>query len=172
MSAVAASCNVSDVSSTTACIGPVTSPKVDSESWFNTYGATGAFDIDHWVFAEKIQNGDGTGIPIRETMIDVGLNVTPDVDGEQVFGNWSLDGDIFDQYLSVALVLKSGPKFSTYLLDGTSTLGTWDIQGWSSNGLSHISVYVVQAVPIPAAIWLFVSGLFALVALNRRRAEV
>ncbi len=172
-SAIAASCDIADVGGSQSCIGVITNPKVDSESWFNTYDGSGAFGIDQWVFAEKIQNSDDPAIPpVRETETYVGLNITPDVDGEQYFGSWSLSGDIFDHYLKVALVLKAGPEFSTYLLDGSSTSGAWDIRNWASSGLSHASVYVVQAVPIPAAMWLFVSGLFGMLTLTRRKISI
>ncbi len=163
LSATAADCSISDVTGSQDCIGPVSGN--DDAAWFNTYGGTGAFDINTWMFAEKLQ--DGT--PARETIIDVGLVVNPVIDGESLFGTWSLDSDIFDRYGQVAFALKAGPEFSAYhLLDGTSTTGTWDIRGWTEHGLSHFTVYVT-AIPIPTAVWLFASGLVGLVAFSRRR---
>ena len=60
---------------------------------------------------------------------------------------------------------------------GTSTLGDWTltvsdnanadtgaINGWS------IAIQVPSAVPVPAGVWLFASGLFALVGARRKRA--
>ena len=165
VSALAASCAISDVSSSQNCIGEVAGN--DSEAWFNTYGGSGAFNIDQWLFAEKIEN-DSSG-PVRETEIDVGLQITPPVDGDALSGTWSLNSTIFDDYLKVALVFKAGNGFSAYLLDGSATSGSWDVQSWTRNGLSHASVYVVSAVPIPAAVWLFGSGLVGLITFSRRR---
>jgi hypothetical protein len=164
-SAFAATCSVADVSSSQDCIGKVAGN--DSETWFNTYGGSGAFNINQWVFAEKIEN-DSSG-PVRETEIDVGLQITPPVDGEALSGTWFLNSTVFDDYLKVALVFKAGQGFSAYLLDGTATSGTWDIRGWTRNGLSHASVYVVSAVPVPAAVWLFGSGLVGLIGFSWRK---
>jgi hypothetical protein len=176
--AYAATCSVTDVTSTTVsgqvnsqdCIGVISDPKVDSESWMNSYNLTGAFGTDLWEFAAKIQNSDDPNIPpIQEIDIDVSFVITPDVDGEQFVGTWSLDASIFETYSMVALVLKAGPEFSVYLLDSSSITGEWSILGWAGGGLSHASIYVVSAVPLPAAVWLFGSGLIGLVAFNRRK---
>lgn len=163
-SAFAATCSVSDVSSSQECIGEITNPVVDSTNWFNTYGTTGAFGSDQWFFAEKR--------PIEspgDQVIDLGLSITPTIDGEGKFGTWSLNSTVFDDYLKVALVFKAGQGFSAYLLDGTATTGTWDITGWTRSGLSHASVYAVSAIPIPAAVWLFGSGLIGLIGFSRRK---
>jgi hypothetical protein len=117
------------------------------------------------MFAQKLEVGDP---PTMETIIDVGLNVTFDPDGNGLSGTWSLDSDIFDRYQKVAFALKAGPEFSAYhLLDGTNTSGIWNINSWTNKELSHFTVYVTS-IPIPAAVWLFGSGLVGLVTFSRR----
>jgi len=64
------------------------------------------------------------------------------------------------------------------LLEGTGVLtggsfeptdATWTFSTTSLNGYS-MSVSTVAVVPVPAAVWLFCSGLFGLVGVARRRA--
>jgi len=71
-----------------------------------------------------------------------------------------------------------GLRWSAYLLDQDAYEGFW-IFGEGRKGqwkdLSHLSVYGSggdynsTAVPVPAALWLFGSGLLALVAVSRRK---
>jgi hypothetical protein len=164
LQSTASHCTIFDVTSSQDCIGPVSGN--DDASWFNSYGGTGAFGINQWMYAQKLEVDDP---PTLETVIDVGLNVTFDPNGGGLSGTWSLNSNVFDLYQKIAFALKAGPEFSAYhLLDGSSTSGIWDISGWTSHELSHFTVYVT-AIPVPAAMWLFVSGLVGLVALNRRR---
>jgi hypothetical protein len=165
VSAFASSCSITDVSSSQACIGPVSGN--DSASLLNSYNVSGAFGINQWVFAEKIEADDGG--PERETAIDVGFDMLPPLLEEMKSGVWKLNSNIFDNFDNVALVLKAGPEFSAYLLDGSSTIGVWSTQGWTKKSLSHASVYVVSSVPIPAALWLFGSGLVGLATFSRRK---
>jgi subtilisin-like proprotein convertase family protein len=58
---------------------------------------------------------------------------------------------------------------------GTSAFGDWTLTVSDNEGLdvgtldSWILAFNYQAVPVPAAVWLFASGLFALVARRRRQ---
>ncbi len=152
-------CSLGDVSSSVACIGAVNAN--DSASWLND---NNAFGFDDWIFAERDE-----GVPVET--IDVGLTITPPVTGNALSGTWSLDSDIFSRYEHVVLSLKAGNAFSLYLLSGDFTSGSWNIEDWTGNGLSHSSVYVrnLTAVPLPAAVWLLGSGLLGLMTLTRRR---
>ena len=67
-----------------------------------------------------------------------------------------------------------GVKWSAYLLEQDISEGFW-IFGHGSKGqlkdLSHLTIYGSGSavVPVPAAVWLFGSGLMALVAVSRRK---
>jgi hypothetical protein len=67
-----------------------------------------------------------------------------------------------------------GVKWSAYLLEQDISEGFW-IYGHGRQGqlkdLSHLTIYGsgMAVVPVPAAMWLFGSGLLALVAVSRRR---
>ena len=69
-----------------------------------------------------------------------------------------------------------GVKWSAYLLEQDISEGFW-IFGHGSKGqlkdLSHLTIYGSGAavVPVPAAAWLFGSGLLALVAVSRRKSR-
>ncbi len=117
--------------------------------------------IDHWVQDEFAL---GT------------LTVSPWTD---FTGTWSLTGD----YEPLFFVVKynNGYDVYTYMGGDTSPFGdSWDdtkrgdagatcaATGINCNALvSHISVYGV--VPVPAAVWLFGSGLIGLVGVARRK---
>ena len=96
-------------------------------------------------------------------------------------GTWSLTGD----YEPLFFVVKynNGYDVYTYMGGDTSPFGdSWDgtkrgdagatcaATGINCNALvSHISVYGV--VPVPAAVWLFGSGLLGLVGVARRKKK-
>jgi len=69
---------------------------------------------------------------------------------------------------------EKGVKWSAYLLEQDISEGFW-IFGHGSNGqlkdLSHLTIYGsgTAVIPVPAAVWLFGSGLLALVAVSRRK---
>jgi hypothetical protein len=82
-------------------------------------------------------------------------------------GNFSLNaGD------PLLIVLGDGAayEYTWYLFTGLSgpQTGSWDTSGvFGGNDLSNITAYTV--VPVPAAVWLFGSGLLGLVGVARRR---
>ena len=69
-----------------------------------------------------------------------------------------------------------GVKWSAYLLEQDISEGFW-IFGHGSKGqlkdLSHLTIYGsgTMAVPVPASVWLFASGLLGLVAVSRRKSR-
>lgn len=77
-------------------------------------------------------------------------------------------------YTDFVVAFKSGegqlnPDWAAFTLPNGVTSGSWAISG--SQQLSHVNLYgKVTAVPVPAAIWLFVSGLGGLAGLTRRKA--
>lgn len=92
-----------------------------------------------------------------------------DDDDEPVAGEWSYSGQGLVDYL----VIKAGPAYAVYQYTDANTdnmrnMGLWDTSGVGNKGLSHITAY--QAViPVPAAGWLFLSGLAGLGLMRRSK---
>jgi len=95
-------------------------------------------------------------------------------------GNFTVDGRSPGGELLV--VLKTNDfDYHWYLFNkvGDDLAGTWDTSGvFGGKNLSHMTVYEIgtsdnggppQLVPVPAAVWLFGSGLIGLVGVARRR---
>ena len=122
------------------------------------------FGIDTWVLLAK--DGDES--------YDSGINLTGGMFEGALSGDFSFDASVWDSYSDVIIVLKDGVadptnpiKWSAYLLDDFVSSGYWEYDGVKE--LSHISVYA-SPVPVPAAVWLFASGLIGLVGVARKRA--
>lgn len=74
-------------------------------------------------------------------------------------------------YTNFVIAFKSGqgqlnPDWAAFSLHNGVTSGDWAISG--SQALSHVNLYA-QVVPVPAAVWLFGSGLLGLVGVARRK---
>ena len=86
--------------------------------------------------------------------------------------SWTYGGDL-GTFESAIFAFKQANGFTAYLFNGISgfpSSGSWS--GLSSNpGVSHIQVLArgVAEVPIPAAAWLFGSGLIGLAGIARRK---
>ena len=140
------------------CIDGTTSN--DSEGVLNA--GTGFFDINTWVLLDK-----------TDDLVDGGIGLTGGTPGD-ISGDFSFNASVWDSYQDVIIVLKDGGstidkniKWSAYLLmDGVSS-GSWIFDGYKA--LSHLSVYA-NPVPVPAAVWLFASGLIGLVGVARKRS--
>ena len=110
---------------------------------------------------------------------DIGLIVTPN--GGAPTGTWEFDPSKFSptEFL-IVLKAANSPGFAAWLFTGTdaaSFSGDW-LVAWENNNnmprnLSHLSVYASPTVvPVPAAVWLFGSGLLGLVGVARRKQRV
>jgi len=91
-------------------------------------------------------------------------------DNEPTSGQWDYAGMGIVGYL----VVKAGPNFAVYEYNDVITgnmpnTGLWDTSDLSNKGMSHITAYQASVVPVPAAIWLFGSGLIGLVGFTRRK---
>ena len=107
--------------------------------------------------------------------MDIGLVVRPG--GGAPNGTWSFDpGKFAPTEFLIVLKAANAAGFAAWIFDGTeanSTSGTW-LVGWTNGGgntpdLSHLSIYAPTPIPIPAAVWLFGSGLLGLVGVARRK---
>ena len=150
------------------------------------------FAISSWTLLAKIDGGQS------DDLIDLDVDSTGNVSGTFSFdssiwadndeiivvlkGGVTGSGDVVAEHGKKAkhnTVGKGnkpakGVKWSAYLLEQDISDGFW-IFGHGSKGqlkdLSHLTIYGsgTAVVPVPAAVWLFGSGLLALVAVSRRR---
>jgi hypothetical protein len=138
----------------------------------NAPGPSGeGFDIDGTIFdfvAKENTPGSLEGT-------DIGLIVTPN--GGASSGTWEFDPSKFAP-TEFLIVLKAAnkPGYAAWLFtgaDAASFSGDWLVAWTNNNGkprtLSHLSIYAPTVVPVPAAVWLFASGLLGLVGVARRK---
>lgn len=94
---------------------------------------------------------DSTGSGAKVTFLLDGVNVNPDRDGEFIF-DWTFVGVIdTDGFTSVEILELRGADYDQALIWGDAfNVG-------------------VSAVPVPAAVWLFGSGLIGLVGISRKK---
>ena len=168
----AATCDVTDVTlggmNAASCgAGSTTNDTTGMpvSDWQVNLDVAGGYDT--WAFYEReeddpasagnLHDGNTTAIGLSSSAIGDGINT----------GTFSLNAS--DPLL---IVLKSDTfDYQWYLFeDKTGFLeGEWDASlVFEGKDLSHISAYTV--VPVPAAVWLFASGLLGLVGVARRKS--
>jgi len=172
--ASAATCNISDVSNSTACQGQIAGNHKDSYAGNNVNvndvdGITvdgldsGMFGINTWTEYAKV-NRPTTAAGILTLTYDLG-NLT----GSWSVTSWAGIGDAM-------LVVKGGRGFSGYKIDTSKGLfGTWSTASLTNGGgnrpaISHMTLYATPApIPLPAAGFLLLGALGGLAVLRRRR---
>ena len=95
------------------------------------------------------------------------FNLTFNDDNEAIDGEWSYSGPAIVGYI----VIKAGNQYAVYDYTGVAmqNMGIWDTSELGNKGVSHITAYQAKVVPIPAALWLMVSGLAGLGLMQRRK---
>lgn len=170
----AATCAVTDVTlggmSATDC-GAGTTPNdttgTPTSQWQVNLDMAGGYD--NWAYYERaeedivnnpgnLHDGNTSAIGLTSSEIGDGINT----------GTFSLTAS--DPLL---IVLKTDSfNYQWYLFEGKTGFyddGTWDASiVFEGKDLSHISAYTT-VVPVPAAVWLFGSGLLGLVGVARRK---
>ena len=136
--------------------------------------SAGYFPID--VFTSTIYSGNDAKIETINSnhVIELGEIDSPGTTSgnftinyiDKYHGTWSSTIPI--QYIS----LKSSTEFIVYSVIGL-TSGTWDTSSLSTPSgntpaLSHMSFWSTTPVPIPAAAWLFGTGIVGIVSMRRR----
>ena len=167
----AATCLVTDVTingvNATSCGAGLTNndfTPTDSPWQVNLDSAGG---VTNWSLYEK-EEGVKDGANIHDgntTLINL---MSSQISDNQTIGTMSLN--VFDPTL---ITLKDGVDslYNWYYFEGitgTGLTGTWDARVFDGKALSNISAYAV--VPVPAAVWLFATGLLGLAGVARKRA--
>lgn len=134
--------------------------------------------MNNWAFYEKEENNsfkDSDGNEVNPPGNDhdgntsgIGFESTTIGDPFDT-GTFSID-NATDPFL---IVLKDGKSnlYQWYYFEGLSGSlnGTWNDIVFDPKALSHMTVYTKTVVPVPAAVWLFGSGLLGLVGIARRK---
>jgi hypothetical protein len=138
------------------------------------------FGLNDWVKIVKTNvPKEHDGDSISNTKGGTTLKVTFDDDDKLNEGTWSFTGtNPWTVYKKVVIVLKSGKTkpnpglfWTAWLLADGTLGGNWKTS--SKKDLSHMTAYgskTVSNVPIPAAVWLFGSGLIGVFGLSRRKS--
>jgi len=100
---------------------------------------------------------------------------------EPLTGSWGFDSSFWDYTSTGAIAFKFGTgdtadEWFVFSLVNGQTSGTWDFfkvlgNGNGTGGLSHVNLYAVTAVPLPAAVWLFGSALISFAGFSRYRKK-
>jgi hypothetical protein len=170
-----------------ATYGPVTpslvsrdGPANDGSDSVADLNANNYFGLNTWLEIARIEipENDTASTGFSDDPLSIGDLVRND-EGELISGRWSLDASVWQGFASVMLVLNDGNVgnifWTAWLLTPGSTFGHWMTQVPDSTfrGLSHITAYVspdAAVVPVPAAVWLFGSGLAGLLGAARRKS--
>jgi hypothetical protein len=170
-----------------ATYGPVTPSLISRDGPVNDGNDSAAdlnvnnyFGVNTWSEIARIEipEDDTTSTGFSDDPLSIGDLVRNDED-ELISGSWSLDATVWQSFASVMLVLNDGNVgnifWTAWLLTPGSTFGHWmtQVPDGTFKGLSHITAYAspdAAVVPVPAAVWLFGSGLASLLGAARRKS--
>ena len=135
-------------------IGAITADMVGNTYAFSFDAKHGNIDTmlsDADAFVKVLKSSDGSYIELANNAFDSGANLTSAWSGGSILLN--VDAGMVGELLQIG--------FSATATD------------WSASGVvyDNLNFAEVSAVPVPAAVWLFGSGLIGLVGVARRKAN-
>ncbi len=136
------------------------------------WGANNGIGVDFW----SITVGDDRVLSIDiDGAFDYGISIYEGVAGSDPFGSFDNDADYdFNFGAESAVYVDGTPEFGPFnSFDITlADAGLYTIAVGGVNGLFQSGDYSmnVSAVPVPAAIWLFASGMLGLFGWVKRRS--
>jgi hypothetical protein len=140
----------------------------------NAIDGEDAYEADGWLTIDKT---DGNGGDMNGALTVSNLDSSS--------GRFWIDSDVWDSYLEVIFVMKSGtgqynPDWAVFTLAADTVQGLWSIvtPGNNANGLSHVNLYYrgkvtpppPTSVGEPATLALFATSLLMLAIVRRRRS--
>jgi len=140
-------------------------------SCYKTEGKNIHFQNDDVVVSEP-------GGPNSVLFADV-IDLTDSVFGlkDKGDGTFEIEASVWDYWDSIYIGLKQGKGYGLFLLTESIFSGTWKTAPGKGNGLSHYLAFGGDAatpdtpdVPVPAALWLFGSGLAGLIGAVCRKS--
>ena len=171
-SANASTCLVTDVTiggnDATSCGWGSTNNDMtpDDSPW--TVNLDSAGGVTDWSFYER-EEGVAGGANAHDGNTSAINLISSPISDDQTSGTMSLN--VFDPTL-ITLKDGSGTLYHWYYFEGmtgTDLSGTWDASViFGGSAVSTVNAYSV--VPVPAAVWLFGSGLLGLIGVARRKS--
>ena len=144
----------------TASSGPVFSEDIDSPWVFS-----GNLGVHQTLSDSNVLNSGGDTAAIDFSGWSVSWNGIPSID----MGSGAWNGNV-DGVADIVCVTGSGcGNGANYILDYSATVPVGDISGFGSVRYALHLEGAISAVPVPAAVWLFGSGLLGLVSVARRK---
>lgn len=138
----------------------------------------------------NLTNGDDPvfgSLPLYDTVIATGVDTdTSGVDFDTSSGDFTIDSSVWDAWESIYVTIKEASGegqadggWAMFLITAIVSEGDFvtKLEGTSGTGISHAFTVggtpvddTPGIVPIPAAVWLFGSGMVGLIGLSRRKA--
>jgi len=118
------------------------------------------------------------GVTVNETLFAFDPQPGTDDDGDGIWGTLGFDRDLFataasGNFTIATITIRAiGPGVSDFTILNTSFFGSDESPGnvFGQELFPAITTARITVVPIPAAVWLFISGFLGLSALGQTRA--
>ena len=148
-------------------------------------GSTGTIS-SHLYGQKNVKLEDGTVTQVNgkvqtdlfTNVIDLSSSISGLVD--EGIGEFQIAENVWDSWDSIYVGLKQSDEFVIFLLTREILSGTWSTPSGNSGnietGLSHFiafggDIHTPNPVPVPAAVWLFGSGIAGMIGISRKKLK-